>query len=213
MNEPTLRTRTEQTGQTTTFRRRTRRPVRTTSTLTDDSVIDLTLAGTGDEAAFGRIYDQFSSLVYGIVLRVLRDPAMSEEVAQEIFLELWRLAPRFDSANGSPKSWIATMAHRRAVDRVRSEQSRRQRDDRDAQLQPTEGVDVHEMVADQLDRVRVQKCLAELSSVQRESVTLAYFGGFTYREVASILDVAEGTIKTRIRDGLTKLREKLDDTE
>jgi len=199
------------------LRRQTRRhlrPVETVKPESDDSaVIDLTRSGEGDEMAFARVYDQFSSLVYGIVLRVVRDPAMSEEVAQEIFLELWRLAPRFDPTAGSPKSWIATIAHRRAVDRVRSEQSRRNRDDNEAQLQLVEGPDVHETVADRLDRARVQEALAELSPLQREAVTLAYFGGFTYREVASILDVAEGTIKTRIRDGLSKLREKLGDAE
>lgn len=165
-------------------------------------------ASLGDEASFGVFYDLSASLVYGVVLGVVKDPAIAEEVTQEVFLELWRLAPRFDSSKGSPKSWAATIAHRRAVDRVRSEQSRRTREDRDRQRTPAEYDVVSEEVEQQLEQEHVVDALAQLTETQREAVTLAYYGGYTYREVAVLLDVPEGTIKTRIRDGLIKLRDQ-----
>ena len=164
-------------------------------------------AGRGDEAAFSEFYDLTSSMLYGIVLRVLRDPAMAEEVTQESYIELWRLAPRFDAAKGSAKSWASTVAHRRAVDRVRSEQARRNREEDDGRKAAAPFDEVSEAVVDGVDRESVRRSLGALSPSQREAVTLSYFGGHTYREVAALLDVAEGTIKTRIRDGLIKLRD------
>lgn len=166
-------------------------------------------AGRGDEAAFSEFYDLTSSMLYGIVVRVLRDPTMAEEVTQESYIELWRLAPRFDAAKGSAKSWASTVAHRRAVDRVRSEQARRNREEDDGRKAAAPFDQVSETVVDNADRERVRQSLDSLSPSQREAVTLSYYGGHTYREVAALLDVAEGTIKTRIRDGLIKLRDQI----
>lgn len=166
-------------------------------------------AGRGDESAFAEFYDLTAALVHGVVLRVIRDPSMAEEVTQEVFVEIWRLAPRFDAARGSAKSWAATIAHRRAVDRVRSEASRRRREDADGRRDVAAFDSVSETVGDDLERERVTKALGSLSETQREAVGLAYYGGHTYREVAALLDVPEGTVKTRIRDGLIRLRDTL----
>ena len=164
-------------------------------------------AGRGDEAAFSDFYDLTSGLVYGIVVKVVRDPAMAQEVSQEVFVELWRLAPRFDASRGSARAWTSTVAHRRAVDRVRSEQARRSREDADSRQAMVSFDEVSEAVVDDADRRLVRDALSSLSETQRQAVTLAYYGGHTYREVAALLDVPEGTVKTRIRDGLVKLRD------
>jgi len=166
-------------------------------------------AGRGDQSAFGELYDELAPMVHGVVLKVVRDPAMSEEVTQEVFVELWRLAARFDGTKGSARSWAATLAHRRAIDRVRSEQASRDRQDRDAQRAVTPHDVVVAEVESTLDVARVRRALAQLSDLQREAVELAYFGGHTYREVAVLLGVAEGTVKSRIRDGLIRLRDEL----
>ncbi|MGH9133059.1 MAG: ECF RNA polymerase sigma factor SigK [Ilumatobacteraceae bacterium] len=166
-------------------------------------------AGRGDQAAFGGLYDELAPLVHGVVLKVVRDPAQSEEVTQEVFVELWRLAARFDESRGSVRSWAATVAHRRAIDRVRSEQSARDRTARQVSNIVRDHDDVSDEVESKLDRVRVRRALERLTGVQREAVELAYFGGHTYREVAVLLDVAEGTVKTRIRDGMIRLRDEL----
>lgn len=167
-------------------------------------------AGRGDQSAFAELYDALSPLVYGVVLKVVRDPSQAEEVAQEVFVELWRLAARFDGTKGSAKTWAATLAHRRAIDRVRSEQASRVRQDRDAnQTIRNERDVVAAEVESSFDQVRVRRALLQLSELQREAVELAYFGGHTYREVAVLLDVAEGTVKSRIRDGMIRLRDEL----
>jgi RNA polymerase sigma-70 factor (ECF subfamily) len=169
--------------------------------------------GRGDQAAFGQLYDQIVGLVHGVVLKVLRDPSQSEEVTQEVFVELWRLAPRYDTDKGSVASWASTIAHRRAVDRVRSEQSNRQRVERESTRVVIEHDSVSETVVESdssdFERRRVRKALDRLTEMQRQAVELAYFGGYTYREVAVLLDVPEGTIKTRIRDGMIRLRDEL----
>lgn len=166
-------------------------------------------AGRGDQTAFSALYDELAPMVHGVVRKVVRDPAISEEVTQEVFVELWRLAARFDGTKGSARSWAATLAHRRAIDRVRSEQASRDRQDRDASLAaPSHDTVVTEVEAT-TDRARVRRALSQLSELQREAVELAYFGGHTYREVAVMLDVAEGTVKSRIRDGLIRLRDEL----
>lgn len=167
-------------------------------------------AGTGDQDAFARFYDLMAPLVHGVILKVVRNPAIAEEVTQEVFVEVWRLAPRYDREKGSPKAWVATIAHRRAVDRVRTEQADRDREERDARRQPVSDDDVSDEIMIRLETERVNAALAELTDTQREAVTLAYYGGHTYRQVASLLDVPEGTVKTRIRDGLIKLRDSLE---
>lgn len=170
-----------------------------------DSAIER--AARGDESAFADFYDEVSPVVYGTTLRVLRNPAIAEEVTQDVFLELWRLAPRYDRSKGSPRAWAATIAHRRAVDRVRSVESARARDEADQRMAPAETNAVEDEVTTNLDRARVVSALAKLTEAQREAVSLAYFGGHTYREVAELLGVPEGTVKTRIRNGLIKLRD------
>jgi len=169
----------------------------------------LSRAGRGDQSAFEELYDALAPLLHGVVLKVVRDPAQSEEVMQEAFIELWRLAPRYDDSRGSVRAWAATLAHRRAIDRVRSEQSGRDRTEREAQKRPIQTNDVAEQVVANIDGTRVRKALERLTEMQRQAVELAYFGGHSYREVALLLDVAEGTIKTRIRDGLIRLRDEL----
>ncbi|MEO8267614.1 MAG: ECF RNA polymerase sigma factor SigK [Ilumatobacteraceae bacterium] len=169
----------------------------------------LSRAGRGDQSAFAELYDQLASLLYGVVVKVVRDPSQSEEVTQEAFIELWRLAPRYDATRGSVRSWAVTLAHRRAIDRVRSEQASRDRTEREAHKRPIQSSDVAEQVVANIDGTRVRKALERLTEMQRQAVELAYFGGHSYREVALLLDVAEGTIKTRIRDGMIRLRDEL----
>lgn len=164
----------------------------------------------GDQMAFEELYALVSGPVFGLVKRVVRDPAQSEEVAQEVLLELWRSAARFDPARGSALSWILTLAHRRAVDRVRSARAAGEREQREALRSGTPAFDqVAEEVEAGLEREWVRRCLNRLTALQRESVTLAYYDGYTYREVAERLSLPLGTVKTRMRDGLTRLRECL----
>jgi RNA polymerase sigma-70 factor (ECF subfamily) len=166
-------------------------------------------AGRGDQSAFADLFDELSPMVHGVVLKVVRDPSQAEEVAQEVFVELWRLAARFDGSKGSARSWAATLAHRRAIDRVRSEQSSRDREAREVSRASGDHDVVVAEVESSIDQARVRRALARLSAIQREAVELAYFGGHTYREVAVVLGVAEGTVKSRIRDGMIRLRDEL----
>lgn len=170
----------------------------------------LTRVAKGDQAAYAALYDRTTPSVYGLIRRVLRDPAQSEEVAQEVLLEVWRTATRFDAERGSANAWIMTMAHRRAVDRVRSEQAARARDDKVGVRDASVGFDeVAEEVEARLEHQQVRWALDQLTDLQREAVQLAYYGGHTYREVAELLDAPLGTVKTRLRDGFIRLRDTL----
>ena len=166
----------------------------------------LALVARGDHTAFTAVYDRTSAQVFGMVRRVLRDPAQSEEVTQEVMLDVWRTASRFDPHRGSAMAWLMTLAHRRAVDRVRSGHAAAKREQRAGLAVPDYDVVAEEAHA-RLEAQRLRRCLDSLTEQQRESVALAYFGGYTYREVASLLGVALGTVKTRMRDGLIRLRD------
>ena len=163
----------------------------------------------GDRSAVGDLYDELAELVYGTVRRVVRDPARSEELTQEVFVEAWRTAGRYDVARGTGRAWVLTMAHRRAVDCVRSEQRRRDREAREATTALNEPDGPAEIVEARVERQLVVDALAGLSDLQRRAIELAYYGGHTHREIAELLDLPLGTVKTRIRDGLIRLREAL----
>jgi RNA polymerase sigma-70 factor (ECF subfamily) len=164
----------------------------------------------GDQRAFEKLYGEVAPRVHGVVRRVLRDPAQSEEVTQEVFTEVWRTATRYDGTRGSVAAWVTTMAHRRAVDRVRAAQAATDRDQRVAVREQTRAYDdVAEQVEIRLEQEQVRRAMSNLTDLQREAVTLAYYRGYTYREVAELLDVPLGTIKTRLRDGLIRLRDSL----
>jgi RNA polymerase sigma-70 factor, ECF subfamily len=168
----------------------------------------LQLVARGDEAAFARLYDILIGPVFGLVRRVVRDHAQSEEVVQEVMVELWRTASRYSPERGSAMTWAMTLAHRRAVDRVRSAQSAINRDDRVMRGELSRPFDeVAEQVSMRLEHDQVRRCLGTLTDLQRESVMLAYYGGRTYREVGELLGTPLGTIKTRLRDGLIRLRD------
>ncbi|MFD8691172.1 sigma-70 family RNA polymerase sigma factor [Streptomyces sp. NPDC059651] len=170
----------------------------------------LGMVARGDQDAFSQVYEAVCGPVLGLVRSVLRDPAQSEEVAQEVLVEVWRTAPRFQAARGSAMNWVLTLAHHRAVDRVRSVEATTAREHKAALLDRTPAFDdVTEQVESRLEREQVRRCMRTLSELQRESVTLAYYRGLTYREVAELLAAPLGTIKTRLRDGLIRLRDCL----
>ena len=168
-------------------------------------------AAAGDQQAFTVLVERIRPQALRVARGVVRDPSISEEVAQEVLTEVWLKADRFDPEKGTVTGWVATLTRRRAVDRVRSEQAGRNRDDRVARRSHVREVDV---VADEvelrLEHWQVRKALTELSERQREAIELAYFGGHTYRDVARVLGIPEGTAKSRLRDGLVRLREALD---
>lgn len=163
----------------------------------------------GDEGAFEQLYDSLSATVFGVCRRVLRDPSEAEEVAQEVLLEIWRTASRYDAARAGVRSWAVVIAHSRAVDRVRSSERRRAREEATALPEPPAIDEVSEAAVSAFEVRRVRKAMTALSDVQRESVRLAFYGGHTHREVATLLGVPLGTVKTRIRDGLGRLRAQL----
>ncbi len=170
----------------------------------------VTAASRGDESAFAALYDSLAPRVYGLVVRILRDAHQAEEVTQDVFLQVWETANRFDPTRGSALSWVMTLAHRRAVDRVRSAEAARRRDTSDAErCLRTPFDETAETAHASLEAARVRSALAELSPAQRQALELAYFGGRTHHEVSELLHIPLGTAKTRIRDGLIRLRDSL----
>jgi RNA polymerase sigma-70 factor (ECF subfamily) len=162
----------------------------------------------GNESAFEELYDRLSPQVFGLVRRILKDQAQSEEVTQEVFVEAWQQASRYDSARGKAITWLLTLAHRRAVDRVRASQASKDRDLRQGIKEFQASYDDVEETAIQHDESRrVIQALERLSETQRDAIQLAYFGGYTHIEVAELLRIPVGTAKTRIRDGMNKLRD------
>lgn len=192
-----------------------RRRPRKVSDLNGDLSADLHNASMGDAAAFAHLYDATAARLYGLTYRILRNAALAEEVAQESFLEIWRTSTRFDPERGSAIGWMMTVAHRRAVDRVRAERSRSGREEayhyavlplRRHLYDPT-----HHEAQSRFEADRVRKALALLSHVQREALELAYFGGYTHSQLARHAGIPLGTAKSRLRDGIRHLRDLLND--
>jgi RNA polymerase sigma-70 factor (ECF subfamily) len=165
---------------------------------------------SGDEAALGEVYDQFSSFVFGLAQRVIGEPRAAEDVSQEVFLHLWEHPDAFDPARGSLRTWLGTLTHRRAVDHIRREEARRRRAQREASRRPTSVPDVGELATALVVAEQVRAALDVLPPEQRECIELAYFGGRTYREVAQVLGIPEGTAKSRLRLGLRRVAEALE---
>ncbi|MET9608446.1 ECF RNA polymerase sigma factor SigK [Streptomyces sp. NPDC006512] len=162
----------------------------------------------GDQDAFATLYGAIAGPVLGIVVKVLRDRAQSEEVAQEVLIEVWRQAPRYRPDKGAVMTWVLTIAHRRAVDRVRSAQAATARERNTASREHARPYDeVSEQVETRLEGEQVRRCVRGLTELQRQAVSLAYYGGLTYREVAETLNTPLPTVKTRLRDGLIRLRD------
>ncbi len=175
--------------------------------------VDLLVTGVarGDSAAFEQLYDAMGSSVYGVARRVVRDPNRAEDVAQDVFLDVWRKAPSFDPGRGSAKTWIMTIAHRRAVDAVRRNESQKKYDGT-AVVEEVSHDEPGDLLIQAEEHGSVSTCLETLTELQLESVRLAYFNGYTYSEVAGLLDKPLPTIKTRMRDGLIRLRDCLEGT-
>ncbi|WP_395640786.1 ECF RNA polymerase sigma factor SigK [Pseudolysinimonas sp.] len=181
-----------------------------------DSAQDLSIesllrdVAQGNRAAFAEMYDRISSRVMGLVTRLLRDRAQSEEVTQEVFLEIWQQASKFDSNRGSGMAWVLTMAHRRAIDRIRASQKSHERDLRIGIRDMERDFDqVSESVEIRVENERVKHAMSRLTQLQREAVILAYYGGYSHSEMAEILGIPLGTVKTRLRDGMIRLRDEL----
>jgi RNA polymerase sigma-70 factor, ECF subfamily len=164
----------------------------------------------GDQQAFSELYDRTAPRVLGLVKRVLVDHAQSEEVTQEVFLEVWRTAVKFERGRGSAMSWMLTMAHRRAVDRVRASQAGHDRDERIGIRDiETDYDQVSESVEIRIEHERVKRAMTALTELQREAISLAYYGGLSHSEISGRLSVPIGTVKTRLRDGMIRLRDEL----
>lgn len=176
---------------------------------TSNELLLARIAGA-DQAAFAQLYDALAPRLLGLIRRLLIDPAQSEEVAQEVFLEIWQTAARFDAGKGAATTWIMTMAHRRAIDRIRASQAGRDRDLKIGIRDLSTPYDnVAETVETTIEHERVQAAMNQLSELQRQAVCLAYYGGHSQSEVAEILSLPLGTVKTRLRDGMIRLRAEL----
>lgn len=180
------------------------------TTLAEIESVLLYSVASGDQTAFSELYDRMQPRVLGLATRILRDAGHAEEVAQEVFLEVWQFAKHFDGSKGSATGWILRKTHSRAVDRVRSAQASKMRDARIGLRELNEpSDDIMETVALRIDSKRVERALGALPEAQRQAVALAHLGGYSHSEVSAILKVPVGTVKTRIRAGIGRLREEL----
>ncbi|GAB3508044.1 ECF RNA polymerase sigma factor SigK [Amycolatopsis cihanbeyliensis] len=170
----------------------------------------LAAVAKGDDGAFDRLYDLVAGPVLGVIRQILRDAAQSEEVAQEVLVEVWRTATKYREERGRAMTWVLTLAHRRAVDRVRSAQASSDRETRAYSRDTGRPFDeVAETVASRMEQQQVRRCMSTLTELQRESVVLTYYRGYSCREAAELLDAPVPTVKTRLRDGLIRLRDCL----
>ena len=188
------------------------RPVSDSTTASRADFADLMeLMAAGHQQAFARFYDAMAGKVYGLARTVLRNDGLAEEVTQDVFLEVWQRAGRFDRSKGSARSWVMTLAHSRAVDKVRHHQAVYLRDHRDAvtSYQPDVDVVLREVLAGQ-DRQQLRDAMVGITARQHEAITLTFFAGHTYRDASELLGVPLSTLKTRIRDGLINLRTALE---
>ena len=174
----------------------------------DDAALVIAVAG-GDERALNAVYDRHADACFGLARRVVVERSLAEEVVQEVFVRLWRDPSRFDPERGSLRSFLLAQVHGRSVDLLRAESARRTREERDARREITAIDDLERLVLDLAQADAVRKALESLSPGEREAIELAYFGGHTYRDVAVLLEQPEGTVKSRIRAGLLRLRAAL----
>lgn len=172
--------------------------------ISDATLVDA--IGRSQQEALAEAYRRHSGAVHGLARRILRDQTLSEEVTQEVFLRLWNRPEKFDPGRGSLRSFLLAHTHGRSVDLIRAESARRTREDNEARLTAEAGRNLEEEVWDMALAEHVRGALSSLAEGEREAIELAYFGGHTYREVARLLGEPEGTIKSRIRSGLRRLR-------
>jgi RNA polymerase sigma-70 factor (ECF subfamily) len=177
-------------------------------TSASDAVLVVAISRYRQEA-LAEAYRRHAGAVFALARRLLVDSALAEEIVQEVFLRLWNTPDKYDPERGALRSYLLAQCHGRSVDLLRSESSRRQREERDLRRTAESGYDLEHEVVDMEVADRVQEALATLPDVERQAIALAYFGGHTYREVAEMLDQPEGTVKSRIRAGLKRLRTEL----
>jgi len=166
---------------------------------------------TGDREAFGRFYDAYAPLAFGLIRRILPQPGDAEDVLQEVFWEIWRLAPRYEPARGAPAAWVLTRARSRAIDRLRSLRRREEVgvESIDVAAAPSRTERADDPSSRVPDRELVRGAMGALVPAQREVIELAFFGGMTHTEIAARLRQPLGTVKTRMRSALKHMREQL----